>query len=425
MKHSDSKVREEAFAALSCYDIEEIGSYLLPPVEFLAAIFSGDLPVSGYYFLSRKIESECANMARPVFKGISIEPGAKGTVHKASIKTEDRENIKPMMDGLIKELAVEWEKGHPNRIGIAPSQLFYPYIYNHNDFEKSLSLAFRDISTSLADPIHLLEAYEAWYCFCSSHLNALFASYTIDTSEESKNAGMKSFIEENIEKYLEMGNSPSPATSSCAFAVVGAFIMAGYHLHFSPSVYLISKVTTYFSSSLVNSRTPTEVKNALLFALTDISFLPNVDESLITLLWNHCLKLSDGLESLIFLQGYCASKILYGVLNSSHQSRIRTNKYVDEYLNAFFSQKGGWNSFGAAYGFSSILQSVFVDFSDFISAETLDMIISHAYTTLASDQANKTQLECSAWVLASAYEGKYSLLQIIDLIENRFDKSKV
>ncbi|KAJ3327318.1 hypothetical protein HDU91_004410, partial [Kappamyces sp. JEL0680] len=322
-------------------------------------------------------------------------------------------------------LTHEWDSGHANRAGLAPAVLYCPMTDRLGWFDSYLNMAFRDIALTLTQPVHLLDYAEAWYSFCSAQLLGRFQAYTRDTREDDKNHGMTQFIDEKIQLCLEKEKLPIPGTSAAAIFVVGSLITASYHLHFSPSVGIVSKVIARFQSRLGEPHVPAEVRSALLFALTDLSFISAVgDDALTGFVWSECTRV-ESIDSIVFSQGYCAAKIVYSVLHSAKPTSARAKKIARDFVARFFSTVRGWSSLGAAVGFSLLVSSVHFQLTDFLPQQQLLDIVQHAFTALDQySQQTPLVLDTSAWVIAFGWQISYSMEQVQEVLLRAVELAK-
>lgn len=417
LDHPDEMVRSEALIALKAFKFEEVEHIIPRPVEFVAKVLSKELPLNAACdFLVTRIEEECLNMSRPVFKGLSIEPGAKGAA-KVSSKPDSTklDGIVVGLNNISSQLLSDWKARHANRSGIACAFLLYPSIESKESLEEAIGLVMKDVSTAFGSCLVPIDLREAWLSYCTFFINYLYQE--IESSKfdaEEKERLLKVNVHEVVTKHLQMVDSTIPSTANLGVIICSSLLLAAYQLHFFPFGETISLVISKYLAVMEAPSTPKEVLNSLAFSLADLLDLADTaaSDAIISLIWSQSAQSIDS-----FALGFANSKILYRTLSFS--TPLQSAKATSEFLGRYWEDNEGWKSLGAAIGFSLILASPLVQVSNDVN---LERIIQHSFENIT----NSSRSDASSWILSCGWKyGPFSVQNVEVQIRKAFDMFKV
>lgn len=436
LSHKDSLVRERAFKSLIYFPFaEEASAFIAPPLELIAQIEANQLPQTVSDFLVARIKSEVRGMPRPVFKGLSVESGVslRGLAPEGKSAAGGFAADVAKMQSLAKRLTNLWKGGHKNRAGLGPAVLFNPFYADstpQEGFRNLASLAMRDITTSLASPLQLLDISHAWQSFTLSSLNAILQAYTVDSSEDEKSVFLKSFVEGEVQYFFGVAESSTvPSSVAASITIATSLMTSAAALHFLPAFESITNLTGKLEALLYDNgqRISREVESVVILCLVDLLDLLHNDEeseNVFVKLWSLCLQ--DERED-EFIFGYCGGKLVLREMSSSCSPKI-AEVFLEEFLARFFDeQEVGWKSFGAAYSFATILANPLVDLDEFIDDERLQLVIHHCYAYLQEMNASGNH-QAAAVVLSAGWthlKPGMSKEKVLGVLSDVYARSKV
>ncbi|KAJ2991997.1 hypothetical protein HDV02_003357 [Globomyces sp. JEL0801] len=413
LDHPNVEIQNEVYSALRFFPMDEILELIPSPAEFLEIFYKSSLPDAYASFLIKRIEFECLNMSRPVFKGLSSEPGAKVTKANLNpsrqLKGVDMKSLKNIAD-ISKSLTKSFTSGAQiNRSAYAMSILYYPYIEqisydDQSSLNQLLSLILKDISIT-DSPLFYLDAIDAWQSFWCLVLTNLFKSLPTTTDDSQKVELMSDFFQRTYSYLFDdrLEKSAVPSTSSNIILSISSFCLAIFHLHFVPPTNFVQTLINRLLSKLKEPLLPLEVESSLLISLTYLATgLQLHDKKLIETIWSICLKPDQYSTDGVFAYGISVAKLLYQ--SSISMEANQTKLLMDQFLDRFFSTESGWNSLGAAIGFSMMLSIQDFPLKSLISDETLQSIMHLAINSLSNDaELDHMQFKSACWIISHSY----------------------
>jgi hypothetical protein len=370
MENEDPSIYEAAFSALLSFPGEDMEPLIPEPTELLRRGINSD-------FLIQKIQMECRDMSRPVFKGLSIEEGGK----KATEATYDFSNRISSIEDRILQL---WGQ-KPKQLG--PAALF---CLRSKDWKQDCD-QLREISLQEQ---HCLDALEG-YTYFWSRATKLQQSSTMAVDE------MFGYIMAQLTKT----NTPNTlmnlilSGTGLATACIGTNFSTKWTHQWLE--YLKLKLDENMSR---------DVEGCVLLSLSKlIRTRKSFDSELWQMVWNRCI--GPG-----YLHAISACILLTLVSHTEHYS-----KCIEEYMERWYSHEK-WKSVGAAIGFAVLLKENLV-YRDSVLVLATQML-NNAKRVLEGNGNNVEEMICASWLVSClAPEDASEMIRdkLLDVIQKRHE----
>jgi hypothetical protein len=342
LEHKDMTVCEAAFAALLLFPMEDVQQYIPPPSVLLSKGIYSD-------FLLQKIQLECRNMSRPVFKALSVEEGGK--------RTKEAEK-----DYHLKLSAMETQILSKTQ----NKQFIHALLFciHSQDWKKDF-LAFNEM---VIQDVQFGEGLEGY---------TLFWTRVLKTQEPQK------VIQEGFEMIVQKLTKAKTPSSTINFVLGGTGLaLASLSLNVSTK-WVHDWIET--CRSKLDDKISRDIEGSLLLSLVRmIRFKKTFDVELATFVWNRCV--GDG-----YLNAMCGARLLSIVANTE-----RGLQWIKDYLERFYD--GKWKTVGAAIGFSVLVKENPV-YRDYVIEKVPEMI-EDAYNLMAAAKRNLNDEIACCWILS-------------------------
>ncbi|KAJ3271891.1 hypothetical protein HDV01_006105 [Terramyces sp. JEL0728] len=414
LSHSNYDVRNYALLALEDFPEEDIAEHRVQPLGYLDEALKSGLADSYKNFIVKRIEYEVENMSRPVFKGISMEVGAKAMKRDLLSKKEDLRIDISMLEEISTEMYAVLQDTTDTilRQAFVNSILCFPPKQNTIEatfqlIETILNLITKEISISYS-PLSFVEVLEGCTSFWQRQISFLMHLQKDEASLKEHLDGYAKSLITKIEQSL------LPSSSSIMLMFLSGLSIALHQLEFLPTSVFTESVIEKLFQILTEKRFSSEVQSSTIISLTFIAtYIQIMDYKLLEKIWHACL--SDGAK---FSFGFCAAKVLsVYVLSGSDEAK----SFLDQFLLRFFDQSKGWISNGAAIGFAILLkdsQNVEEEYKDALLA-----VVDHAKKSLvATEQLDKAAVVSSCWILALGWRGYATEDQVKDIFAAVFEQ---
>jgi hypothetical protein len=345
LESDDASICEAAYSALVFFPADEIESLIPQPIELLKNGIYSD-------FLIQKIQMECRDMARPVFKGLSIEEGGK--------KAKEANNDFSMRISSLEQQFLQLWKQKPKQLG--PAGLFCL----HSKDWKQDSDRLREMTLQEQHCIDALEGY------------TLFWSRSVKLQDRSDVAVDEMF------GYIMTQFTVATTPNVLMNLILSGTGLAVASIGMSISTKWIHQWVEYVRAKL-DENSSRDVEGCLLLCLVRlIRSRKSFDLELSQLVWNRCI--GPG-----YLHAISACKLLALVSHTANHTQ-----WIEEYMDRYFDNS--WKSVGAAIGFSVLLKENKI-YHESVSLRVSEML-NNAKSSLGGKSNNVEEIIGACWLLS-------------------------